>query len=214
VSEHPTSIDLAQASDDDLARRSRDGDAGALSLLYTRHAPTLLGYLRRLLPDRDDAEDVLQDTFLRLFEARGTYEGRGRFRSWLFTVATRQAHDRLRQRRRRDVLAETYGDELRPARAEGPTDEAGRSLLTRTIEAILGDLPPSYATAFHLRVREELSYREIAALSGEPEGTLRSRVHHALRRIRAALASDGSIPRSPIDADATSRPLSRKDPTP
>lgn len=210
MSRPDTPADFSHAPDDDLARRSRDGDAGALSLLYARHAPTLLGYLERLLPDREEAEDVLQDTFLRLFEARGTYEGRGRFRSWLFTVATRLAHDRMRRTRRHERLGETFVTDLLPARAEGPSDETGRSLLTRTIEAILGDLPPAYATAFHLRVREELSYREIAALSGEPEGTLRSRVHHALRRIRQALHPDGS----PVEGVALRPSDPGKDPRP
>ena len=61
-----------------------------------------------------------------------------------------------------------------------------RELIER-IESALADLPASYAMAFHLRIRERFSYREIASMCGEPEGTLRSRIHHTLGRIRKAL---------------------------
>ncbi len=189
------------SSDDDrLAALSRKGDPKALATLYRRHAPSLLGYLTRALGERADAEDILHETFLRIFEGRGKYKGQGRFRAWLFTIATRIARDRVKQRRRRGELVETAADLLSPATADDPAGHSERRALMERIESALADLPPGYATAFHLRIREEFTYREIASICGEPEGTLRSRVHHALIRIRRALddgASNRVIQRQP-----------------
>ena len=189
------------ARDDELARSCRAGDARALAVLYGRHAPALLGYLERVLGERADAEDVLHEAFLRLFEGRGRYRGRGRFRPWLFTVATRLATDRLRSAARRDRLAGAAFDEIGPPAPEPPDDRAAARQLVERVESALGDLPAAYAAAFHLRVREQFRYREIAAITGEPEGTLRSRVHHALKRVRNAL----SEPRPPRTTERRER---------
>ncbi len=187
--------ELDPARDDELAQQSRRGDPRALAVLYCRHAPALLGYLEHTLGERADAEDVLHESFLRLFEGRGRYRSRGRFREWLFTVATRIARDRVRTAQRRDRLANAAADELAPARGDLPDERAAAGELAERVESVLHDLPEPYAAVFHLRVRERFSYREIAAITGEPEGTLRSRVHHALKRVRHALTKRESNPR-------------------
>jgi DNA-directed RNA polymerase specialized sigma24 family protein len=74
-----------------------------------------------------------------------------------------------------------------PRAAEGPHERLAHEELLRAIDSALSDLPATYAMAFHLRVREEFSYREMAEICDEPEGTLRSRVHHTLKRLRVAL---------------------------
>lgn len=186
---------MAEEDDDQLALRCRDGDAQALATLYRRHASALLEYLERRTGQRHDAEDILQDTFVRIFDGRGRYEGRGRFRSWLFTVATRLAVDRARQRQRRSELASTHYESIPPG-AEVPE----RRLPDRTrirIEMVLSTLPAEYSQAFHLRILAGFTYGEIAAICGDPEGTLRSRVHHTLGRIRDELRQDLDAARGP-----------------
>ena len=185
------------AGDDALAARSREGDPQALALLYRRHAPSLLAYLERVLGGRADAEDILHETFLRVFQGRGRYSGRGRFRGWLYTVATRLAWDRLRRQRRRGELIKNVFEGTAPAGAPDPLRNAEQSQILRRVESALGDLPPAYAMAFHLRIREEFTYREMASVTGEPEGTLRSRVHHALKRIRLVLDEGVRSPEQP-----------------
>jgi RNA polymerase sigma-70 factor (ECF subfamily) len=182
----PYSVDPSR--DDELAARARRGDPRSLAVLYRRHAPALLDYLSRIFGERADAEDVLQESFLRLFQGRGSYQGRGRFRAWLFTVATHLARDRLQQTRRRGELVNGAADSLRPSVPPDPLEDVARRELVRRVDSALADLPASYSMAVHLRLRESFSYREIAAMTGEPEGTLRSRVHHALKRLRVALA--------------------------
>ena len=133
----------AAFEDDELARRSRSGDPRALATLYRRHAPALMEYLRRLCGNPADAEDVLQETFLRVFEGRGRYSGRGRFRSWLFTIATRLAHDRHRRRRRQSGLTAEDVIRITPnaqgKQTPGPqgnlSDLAPEELVTRVIAA-------------------------------------------------------------------------------
>lgn len=198
---------IPPSSDDDvLVERCRRGDPAALATLYRRHATPLLAHLERLFGTRADAEDVLHEAFLRVFLGSRPYRGRGRFRAWLFTVGTHLALDRIRQQRRRDALARLAIEAISPAPARDPVAEAERRELAGRIDAALADLPASHAMAFHLRVREAFSYREIADMCGEPEGTLRSRVHHALNRIRRALEPRGTTTgRGPSDRPAGRR---------
>lgn len=173
--------------DEELVERSRHGDPRALAELYRRYAPSLLGYLQRITGGRADAEDILQETFLRVFEGRGRYAERGRFRSWLFTVATRMAADRQRRARRHEALAPLALSVLRPSPPTDPEHAAEHHDLALVVESVLADLPASYAQAFYLRVHEDWSYRDMAAACGELEGTLRSRVHHTMKRVQAVL---------------------------
>jgi RNA polymerase sigma-70 factor (ECF subfamily) len=157
--------------------------------LYRRHAGSLLIYLQRYLGETADAEDILQETFVRIFEGRGRYKGRGNFRAWLYTIATRLAADRVKQKlRRATLLSEKLAPIAPQVTREDPLKRVHESQMLEHIRIVLADLPPDYAAAFHLRVREGFSYREMVAISQSPAGTLRSRVHHAIQRIRDALA--------------------------
>ena len=131
---------------------------------------------------------------MNIFEGRGHYSERGRFRSWLYTIATRKAMDRIRNHARRAELLLQHGDLDRPW-CDPLKQAADRQLLER-IEAVLHTLPPETVAAFHLRIRDEFRYAEIAAISGDSEGTLRSRIHHALKKIHREL-SDVTSPVAP-----------------
>lgn len=183
---------------DRLAAAARSGDPEALARLYRAYGPALLAYLQRLLGDQPEAEDVLHETWLRLFSGRGEWEARGRLRSWLFTVADRLGRDRLRCRQRHNLLTprlNELNDTLAPTAAETPSDAVHLRELLDQVENVLQDLPPAYALAFQLRIREEFTYAEIAAICGEPEGTLRSRVHYTIKQLRQALARSTEIDR-------------------
>lgn len=181
---------------DELAVRARDGDPFALTRLYEEYAPALLAYVIRLTGDRASAEDVIHETFLHLLEKRGRFEARGRFRQWLFVVAANEAGTRRRQARRFQELGGAdsgLGALTTPAdAAASPDSELSHRECLALIERVLAQLPHGYAEAFHLRVRDGFDYREMAAITGDPEGTLRSRVHHAMLRLRAKLAEAGA----------------------
>lgn len=178
-------IDAHEA--DRLALRAREGDPAALACLYREFAPPVRAYLRRLTSDHDAADDILHEVFMHVLEGRGRYRAQGRFRQWLFATAANAARDHLRRHQGRERLSERLAREAMPADASLPDRVLEARDTLRLVEAALDDLPTEYAAAFHLRVREGFSYREMAAMTGDPEGTLRSRVHHTLQRLRGLL---------------------------
>jgi RNA polymerase sigma-70 factor (ECF subfamily) len=188
---------------DRLALLARQGDAPALARLYREFAPAVLAYLRRATGELSASEDLLHDVFLHLMQGRGGYSGRGRFRQWLFALAVNAARDQARRLRSQNRLAERLAQAQAPAPAHAPSADvavADRETV-RQIEAMLADLPAEYAAAFHLRVREEFTYREMAEMTGDPEGTLRSRVHHTLKRLRARLAVPTGRPEGKTESE-------------
>jgi RNA polymerase sigma-70 factor, ECF subfamily len=182
----PVSEQLQPDRADQLAMAARSGDPAALATLYEKLGPSLLGFLQHLLKDRSAAEDLLHDTFLRLFEGRGSYRPRGNLKAWLFTVARRLAMDTLRADKRHRELEEQMPD----ISARGSSHPLETRELNAIVERTLASLPAGYATTFHLRISQEFTYPEIAAICGEPEGTLRSRVHHTLGLLRKGLKND------------------------
>lgn len=182
---------------DRLAQRAQSGDSEALALLYHHFAAALLAYLKRLLDCAIDAEDVLQETFMRLAQGHGPRESRGRFRQWLFTVATNAARDHRQRERLRYRWSVRLDETLTAVLADGrpgPDAQWSARESLALVESALADLPAAYAAAFHLRLREGFSYREMATITGEAPGTLRSRVHHSLKRLRVCLATVHDLP--------------------
>jgi len=172
-------------SDEVLADRIRRGDATAFDRFFERYAARLLAYLEGMVGERAAAEDLLQETMLRVFRHIHRYEERGHFRAWVFRTATNAALSELR--RRRYAATESLEDAalgISEAAASDPAEihaEARRRRATREALARLGEDQRSVVL---LRVREELSVREIAETLGIPEGTVKSRMHHAIRRMR------------------------------
>jgi RNA polymerase sigma-70 factor (ECF subfamily) len=193
--------DLDPREADAAALACRRGDPRALARLYRVFAPPLLAYLQRAGGDRSEAEDVLHETFLRLITGRGRYRAQGRFRSWLFTVATRLLYDRQRKQRRRDLIIAEDPAELAPRPAVDPQRRLEARELHALVRSALADLPASYAAALQLRVREGFSYAEMVAITGEPAGTLRSRVHHVLKHLRRRLRAADDPHRALLDEE-------------
>ncbi len=176
----------APGGDADAAavERVRRGDADAFAEIVRRHYGACLRYAERLLGDRADAEDAVQETFIRAYDALGRYEERSRFRAWLFAVlATEcraQASSRARRARRlvRDEAA-LHGA-VAPDAAP-PVDAAAR------LDRALGRLEPRLREAFLLRHVEQLSYDEMRAATGAGTSALKMRVLRAVAALRALL---------------------------
>lgn len=176
-----------------LLLRAREGDPQALADLVDSYAPRVFGLLFRLTGSRDTAEDLTQETFLRLVRTIGEYEHSGKFEAWLFRIAGNLARDRGRQHRRRgaavplDVPPGPGGpaaverpDDASPDPAVELADSEERDRLGRCLDS----LPDLDREILLLRHFSDLSFREIAALLHVPIGTALARAHRAIGRLR------------------------------
>jgi RNA polymerase sigma-70 factor, ECF subfamily len=167
-----------------LVLRCQTGDQQAFATLMGMFGGKTLGYLRGILGQ--DAEDVQQEVWLAVYRGLHTLTNPGAFRTWLFRTSRHRVVDHLRRlKRERELLDDV------------PLDEVGEGDLAddRTIENVEGSLldgaldamPPPHREVLLLRYRDELSYAEIALVIGRPIGTVRTRLHHAKRRLHTLL---------------------------
>lgn len=166
----------AAPADGDLAARAAEGDAVALGELYRRHAPALALLASRLLGGRADGEDVVQDLFVGLPEALGTYRDEGRLLAWLRRLTVNLSLKRMRTVRRRREAA------MEPMLAV-PGAHADDGGVRRAVDA----LPESLRTVVVLKVVEGYSHAEIGELLGISRGASEVRLTRALDRLRKAL---------------------------
>ncbi len=182
--------------DADLLRRIAAGDASAVDDLYDRFRRPAFALARRILADDTLAEDVLQDVFLSVWRDPGAFDGRrGTFPSWLMAMVHHKAVDAVRReesQRRRQTLA---GDDL-VLRAPMATSDVEEEAWTRTVaervRTALGDLPDAQREALTLAYYGGYTQREVAALTGAPLGTVKTRMLAGMRRLKEGLGGAGS----------------------
>lgn len=180
------------AIDQRLMGRVAAGDRDAFAALFDRHSPTVLGVLVRLLRDRDEAEEVLQEAFLQLWQEAARYRSDGASpRGWVLMLARSRAIDRLRSGRSRQQREERVAVEETTLSA-GAAPPAGPARIEaaerrRTVGSALAGLPDEQRRCIELAYFEGLSHTQIAARLGAPLGTVKSRVLLGMRKLRAAL---------------------------
>jgi RNA polymerase sigma-70 factor (ECF subfamily) len=188
-------------SDEQLMRRFQRGDARAFETLMRRHRTPIHSFLRRLVGEPARAEDLLQETFLRVIRGAQAWEPRAQVRTWLFTIARNLAADEARRRPFREAEpidaprldGRAPGERLAdPGRA--PDDAAGDAQLRPLLEAALAGLPEEQREVFLLREHAGLSFPEIAEATGVNENTVKSRMRYALVGLRDRLAALGVAP--------------------
>lgn len=180
----------------EVMQRIRQGDAGALEELVSAHRVALRRHLERYVPPAD-AEDLLRELWLRVWQRAGQWEGRGRPLAWLLAIATNLALNHLRARRPVALLPEPGEDDspetfasLAEAVVPGPEEHAlWREQLAR-VQAALATLPTDKRMAVQLVRIEGRSLRQAAAELGIPVGTLKSRLHHAQEALAEQLKED------------------------
>lgn len=174
-------------SDVDLVRRCARGDREALRLLHERHSESLLRFLERMLHDRARAEDVCQEAFLRIWRRAELFDpARGAFTAWLFRAAANLAFNRLALKSSSETELSSQLV-LPPAIVESPADGASDRERARLLHEALATLSPRDRAILTLRHIEERPVAEIAEILDVPEGTVKSRCHYAMHRLRAAL---------------------------
>jgi RNA polymerase sigma-70 factor (ECF subfamily) len=174
--------------DDDgvLTLAAAGGDHEAFRALVDRHYDAALRYAVRMLGNQADAEDAVQETFLRAYRSLSTYREEGRFRAWVFKILVNRCRTQADGRHRRDAVlqsAEQLPPSSLPAREPAPSAPFRRDAIRRAVEA----LPVTLREAFLLKYVEEWTYEEMTELTGANVSALKMRVARARETLRSEL---------------------------
>ena len=179
-----------------IARGLRERDMELLADLVERCQHRLVRYLLYLTGRREYAEDLAQETWIRVLQRGGQYNGRQRFDPWLFAIARNLAIDYLRKKRRAGATLSLPDDPdailLLPSSDPSPFEAAARSEDAMHLAGRLQILPPLYREALLLRFQEDLSLAEMAQVLGAPITTVTSRIYRGLAALRSAFEEGDS----------------------
>jgi RNA polymerase sigma-70 factor, ECF subfamily len=173
-----------QTSDAELIRAYQDGRPAAFDRLLERYQAPLFTFILRWVGDKPTAQDLFQETFLRIIRGLPNYREQGKFSGWLFGIAHRLCIDHHRRIKSADQLFEAFslGEDHDgfADQAPSPLDELERSELTAIIEAAVQHMPATLKEVFLLRRHSDLSFREIAALVQRPLNTVLGQERQAI----------------------------------
>jgi RNA polymerase sigma-70 factor (ECF subfamily) len=203
----PPAAESPVPADADVVQRAREGDHAAFRVLVERYQGRAYRLALRVLRDEEQAEDVVQDAFLKVYRSLDRFEGRSGFYTWLYRIVMNLCLDR--KRRDRSDREVEWNDEIGggtlldpaapgaagadPARS-GPEAELERSELRTLVARAIEALPEDARRTIQLREIDGLSYKEIAEALGIPKGTVMSRLHYARRRLQEVLRDAGVDP--------------------
>lgn len=177
------------ALDDPAVASAKRGEAAGIAALYDRHHEPLRRFARHLLCDSSAAEDLVQEVFLALPRALASYRGEAGIRGFLFSIAANQARHHVRSLARRRRAHERLSEAATHDPPTTDTDPVRRRLAMRAVRA-MDELPIEQRTALVLCDLEDHTSTEAAAILGVPEGTVRTRLFHARRKLREALGAE------------------------
>ena len=201
----PEAQDSEYVSDEQLLLRYTQGQVQAFEQLVERYRPELYRFLRRFVGDAALAEDVFQEAFLQLHLSAGGFDMSRRLKPWLFTIAANKARDALRSRfrhRASELDAQVWGGEseaarfvdLMPADVPSPGATVLNQEAAANVQSIVQEMPVALRTVLVLSYFHDLAYREIAEILDVPLGTVKSRLHIAVkefaRRWKAAFGEN------------------------
>ncbi len=193
----PPSAETPRLSETAWVARAQDGDAGAFEHLVRAYEGELfrLGY--RMLGDRGEAEDAVQETFVVVWRQLPTLDDPQAFRAWIYHIATRRCLNVLRRRRSRrtdvthseDFEAETGSQAWLHDRGDDPEAAAQTSAVRQSLEEVLATLPPEQRASWVLNELHDMTYPEIAYAVGVPLSTVRGRIARARQNLAKGMAS-------------------------
>jgi RNA polymerase sigma-70 factor (ECF subfamily) len=190
-----TKLDLAELSDEDVMERCAMGSEAAFRALVSRYRTRIMNLVCRFINDRDRAEEISQEVFLRVFRNRERYRKSGKFSTWIFTIAVNLTKNEIRSRVRHrgtfslDAMDEESGGQgvsFPDSRPLPDEDLNAHEIGTKVAEA-LRKIPARYREAVVLRDVEGLSYEEVGQILRIPGGTVRSRINRARLMLKERL---------------------------
>ena len=179
-------------SDEQLISRFQSGDENAYIELVNRYKDRLTNFVFYFLKDEEHTEDVVQETFIKLYEKKHYYKQIAKFSTWIYTIARNLANTELRRKNRRKIM---YLSQMTSQKkdyeliADAPSlnKEFENKFLLKKIHAAIEDLPENYKSVIILRDIQELSYDEISGIVRVPLGTVKSRINRARLKLQADL---------------------------
>jgi RNA polymerase sigma-70 factor (ECF subfamily) len=189
-------IELSEESTDEaLAQRAREGDTRAFEMLLNRYKAPLYNYIRRMVGNASEAEDLFQDTFMKLYNNLDRFRPEGSFRGWLYRIATNTCRDALRRRKLRWAFSLDTGrnpddaplSERYASASPNPAEKAAESELAEHLAAAVQNLSAKHRSVFLMARYDGMSYAEIAESLNIPLGTVKSRMNKAVNTLMDAL---------------------------
>lgn len=180
---------MGEISDNEIVLLVKNGERSAFSLLVRRHQKSLLRISQRFLKDIDQAEDVVQESFIKAFERLHTFEARASFKSWLIQIAINTAKNKIRDRREDPTDVEA----MPIAVAAIAESNLVHGAVAQYIQKYIDELPHKQRTALTLRIYEDLSFKEIAEIMECPYDTAKANYRHALLRLREELKNQKDL---------------------
>lgn len=182
-----------------IIRRAQSLDPEAFDAIVGEYSVRLYGFLRRLMGGREDAEELVQEVFVRVVRTIGDYEHDGRFEAWLFRIARNLARDDFRRQRRSPGIVSLdgapLGDSFGSDDPIDPTDQRPFGGLERSedadrLQVALNRLPEAEREVILMRHYGQMSFQDIAETMGTPLGTALARAHRGLAKLRAWMESE------------------------
>ncbi len=183
-----------------LAKLARKGDRSAFGELVDLYKDKIFHLAYRMLGNKQEAEDVMQDTFLRVYKNLDKYDANQKFSTWIYRIATNLCIDRLRKRKWNFSLDAEISDaegldwySMLQSEEPGPEKQILLSETQRQIRSAIGALPEKYRSVVVLRYLQDLSLQEISEVLGMPVTTIKTRVHRGREFLRKRLEKDKLI---------------------
>lgn len=185
---------LVGMSDEDLMAAFQNGKVEAFDILVHRYKDPLTNYIYRFLGDMKECEDLLQETFLRVYRNRHSYRRIAKYSTWLYTIAGNLARSEYRKRKRRRLFSlqsvnrddEEYEVEI-PDETYLPDVHTESLMQDKFVQETLRQIPEEFREVVVLRDIQQLSYEEIAEITGLPMGTVKSRINRGRTKLQHML---------------------------
>jgi RNA polymerase sigma-70 factor (ECF subfamily) len=182
-----------QLTDEELIARFQQGDNYAFDQLVRRYKEPLLSFIYRFIGEINESEDIVQETFFRVYKNKHYYKEVAKFSTWIYTIAGNLAKTELRRRRRRKIFSihkETAAEKDidLPDKNSDPEKEVNTILTEKVIQKAISSLPPKFRQVIILRDIQGFSYEEISGIIKVPLGTVKSRVNRARLRLQEDLS--------------------------
>ncbi len=183
------SVNIAEKSDEDLMREVAKGDVKSFNVIYERYSQRLMGYFWRMLwKDREKAEDFVHDIFAKIVERPELYNPERPFKTWIFSVANNMCKNEYRKQSIRQTKSSDLSNLMHLVTSgDSPDLDSEKSLFREALAIAMENLDEKHKTVFILRYKMNLSVKEVSESMGISEGTVKSRLFYALKKLAVEL---------------------------